>query len=337
MLHGLTLLEDTIVETPDSDDEFDVFSETTLDEAFNDTATKLLSECQTNLNAYFRYQDHISLLNTCKDLLPANNTYILDFMEKSLKYEQLFISKDQLHQAGIESVITDILDKAKNLLSIVKEKFKDLYENIANTLRQMTLTVSDCVHDLNNAEDKERSELGYKTVKVISPSVLGRYFSAIENIKTKTSTLSNIFNYNQRTGEFDVRPIESIFGSELNAIGFKSEFGKLSIDHGSPLRKKQEFQLSTINRQDLIKIGTGLLQNHKNVDILVKNFDAIFSKFPDFKTETLDPDTGDATITSINMNIRKLYSNLVKLAQDIFKQSKFITKDYIKLCKVWLS
>ena len=201
----------------------------------------------------------------------------------------------------------------------------------------MTLTVQDCVHDLNSTEDKERSELGYKTIKIISPSVLGRYFSAIESIKNKTSNLSNIFNYNQSTGEFNVRPIESIFGQELNAIGFKSEFGKLSIDQASSLRKKQEFQLSTINRQDLIKIGTGLLQNHKNIDILVKNFDTIFSKFPDFKTETLDPDTGSAVITSINMNVRKLYSNLVKLAEDIFKQSKFVTKDYIKLCKAWLS
>ena len=326
MLRGLATLENTVVETPDSDDEFDVFAETTLNEAFDDTATKLLSECRLDLDTYFHYQDNIALLNTCKDLLPSDNTYLLNFMEQSLKYEQLFIPKEQLHQVGIESLITDILDKAKNLLSIVKEKFKALYENISNTLRQMTLTVQDCVHDLNSTEDKERSELGYKTIKIISPS-----------IKNKTSNLSNIFNYNQSTGEFNVRPIESIFGQELNAIGFKSEFGKLSIDQASSLRKKQEFQLSTINRQDLIKIGTGLLQNHKNIDILVKNFDTIFSKFPDFKTETLDPDTGSAVITSINMNVRKLYSNLVKLAEDIFKQSKFVTKDYIKLCKAWLS
>lgn len=337
MLRGLATLENTVVEIPDSDDEFDVFAETTLNEAFDDSATKLLSECQFDLDTYFHYQDNMILLNTCKDLLPSDNTYLLDFMEKSLKYESIFIPREQLHQTGIESIITDILDKAKNLLSIIKEKFKALYENISNTLRQMTLTVQDCVHDLNNAKDKERSELGYKTIKIISPSVLGRYFSAVESIKNKTSNLSNIFNYNQSTGEFNVRPIESIFGQEFNALGFKSEFGKLSIDQASSMRKKQEFQLSTINRQDLIKIGTGLLQNHKNIDILVKNFDNIFSKFPDFKTESLDPDTGSVVITSVNMNIRKLYSNLVKLAEDIFKQSKFVTKDYIKLCKAWLS
>lgn len=337
MLRGLTTLENTVVELPDSDDEFDVFSETTLDDAFNDSATKLLSECNSNIDTYFHYQDNIALLKTCKDLLPSNNTYLLNFMEKSLEYEQLFIPKEQFHQAGIESIITDILDKAKNLLSIIKEKFKALYENISKTLHQMTLTVQDCVNDLNNSKDKERSELGYKTIKIISPSVLGRYFTAVESIKNKTSNLSNIFNYNQNTGEFNVRPIESIFGPELNAIGFKSEFGKIGVDQASSLRKKQEFQLSTINRQDLIKIGNSLLQNHKTIDILVKNFDNIFSKFPDFKTETLDPDTGSSVITSINMNVRKLYSNLVKLAEDIFKQSKFVTKDYIKLCKAWLS
>lgn len=40
MLRGLATLENTVVEIPDSDDEFDVFAETTLNEAFDDPATK---------------------------------------------------------------------------------------------------------------------------------------------------------------------------------------------------------------------------------------------------------------------------------------------------------
>lgn len=337
MLRALNILENATTGISKINTDIDIFSETTHNENFDDVITSLFSECKSDLKTYSRYQDNILFLNACKDILPSDNTYLLDFIEQNLKHEKLFIHKKQLHSAGIENLMSDIIDKSKKMLYTIKEKFKILYKNISNALQQMTLTVKDCINNLNNVENKEKSKLGHKTIKTISPLVLGRYFSAINSIKNKTLNISNIFNYNRQTGKVNVFSIESIFRQELNAIGFKSEFGILSIDRTSSLRNKQEFQLSSIDRQALIKIGNELLQNHKNIDVIVKNFNAIFSKLPDFKTETLDPDTGSVVITSINMNIKKLHSNLIRLAEDIFKQNKFITKNYIKLCKAWLS